>query len=797
MKIRRTARHLPVTLSALALSFLTVPVYGQNTTGAANRGTVETLMEEVLVTARRREESLDDLPQSVTAFTAEGMEVRGADRIDALGRLTPNLTFQNNPSFGGSSNSASVYIRGIGQKDFTPTTDPGVGIYVDGVYIARSVGAILDLVEFERVEVLRGPQGTLFGRNTIGGVINITTSKPGPEFGGNAFAKVGTDSLIQVKGSLNIPFNDQLFLKIAGASFTQDGYVKRDDGAELGDDDTLTARADLRWEASDDLTFDLSFDYSRDDESGPAMSLIDIRYGLETIDPSTPPFVFFNNVAATLGGSVPNPLPPGPPPPECATDANPINLANPLCYDDRYLSAKNQTNFGTAPSFSESDIWGTSLTIDWNLTDWLRFKSITAYREVDSQFSRDGDHSSLTISQYFDDLQQEQVTQEFQLLGSNFDDRFNWILGFFYFDEEGTNENLLDFIISSFRSGGAFENQSTAVFGQATWDITDRLHLTAGLRWTEDEKSFTPDQVIFTLNPDTAGFLSPPQQFIFQPGTPILPSVKKTLKEDETTPMVNLSFDFTDVLLGYVSYTEGFKSGGFTQRVLPPLIPGITCPPEPVDCIPGYEPEFAKVYEAGFRAVSDDNRLRLSGAVFRTEYDDLQISVFTSVAPVTRNAGGATIDGFELEGAFAPGADWLLEGSLGYLDAGYDEIDPSTQVDINNKLERVSEWSANAAVSKDFFLNAWSITPRLDWAFRSELFNDAFNSPQLKMDDLHLVNFAVSVRDPDQRYLIAVGINNLTDEEFLATGVFGDAFSSYEGVFDRGRQWYVRLGIDF
>lgn len=761
-------------------------------TGKQRKGSIDSLIEEVTVTARKREESLDDLPLSVTAFTGESLEARGIDQIDELADFSPNVTFQNHPSFGGASNNAAVYIRGIGAKEFTPTTDPGVGIYVDGVYIARSVGAILDLLEFERIEILRGPQGTLFGRNTIGGAVNITTVKPHDEIDGRLVFKAGTDERLDLQGTINLPVSEQFFIKATAATFNQDGYVERQDGIDLGDNNTDTARLSARWFATDNLILDWSLDWAEDNENGPAMTLTDIRFGPGTIDPSTPPFVFFNNVAATLGGTVPNPIPPGPPPPECATDAAPVS-ANPLCYDDRYINGKNGVNEGTAPAFSETTVWGTSLTVSWDLTDHLDLRSITAYRSLDSQFSRDGDHSPFTISQFFDDLDQEQVTQELQLLGRHFDDRLNWILGFYYFEEDGLNVNLLDFSISSFRSGGFFDNSSIAVFAQGTYDVTDRLHLTAGVRWTEDEKSFLPDQEIFNLNPALAGFLSPPQQFIFMPGTPILPFVEKTLKESEITPMVNLSYDWTEELMTYASYREGFKSGGFTQRVLPPLIPGITCSPVPQDCIPGFDPEFVTVYEGGFRYVSSDSRLRLSGSAYYTDYEDLQISVFTSVAPVIQNAAGATIIGFELEGQYATTNDIFMEGSVGYTDAEYDEIDPTTRVDVDNELERVPEWSVNASISKDLFIHNYMVTPRFNWSYRTEHFNDSFNSPQLRTDDYHLLDFTIALRDVSERYSVSAGVTNITDEEYMISGVFGDAFSSFEGLFDRGREWYIKI----
>jgi iron complex outermembrane receptor protein len=202
------------------------------------------VIEEVVVTARRREEGLQDAPIAISAYTGDSLDYRGITTLDEISRFAPSLTLENNPSFGGASNSAAIYLRGVGQKEFLPTTEPGVGLYVDGVYIARSVGAILDLVDIERLEVLRGPQGTLFGRNTIGGAISITTVKP--EVGGTTTGSLGvtagTDSLMNFKGSVETPLGENAAARLSLASFKQDGYVQRADGIDLGNDDTIAGR---------------------------------------------------------------------------------------------------------------------------------------------------------------------------------------------------------------------------------------------------------------------------------------------------------------------------------------------------------------------------------------------------------------------------------------------------------------------------------------------------------------------------------------------------------------------------
>ncbi|MFC7050988.1 TonB-dependent receptor [Emcibacter nanhaiensis] len=749
------------------------------------------LLEEITVTARKREEGLQSAPIAISAFTGEGLEYRGVTDVGEIAQFTPNLSFQNSPSFGGASNSAAIYIRGVGQKEFLPTVDPGVGLYVDGVYIARSVGGILDLIDVERVEVLKGPQGTLFGRNTIGGAISITTKKPHEEFEAKMSGTFGSDNRIDLKGSMNLPLSDKLFSSYSVAYLSQDGYVMRDDGIDLGDDNTLSGRASFVLEASDDLEISFSIEGSRDRENGPAMTLLGINYD-GPIDPETPPMATINNIIANLmaGGAYA----------PCAYPGSTLNLTVDGCYDDRYVYGGEEVNSGTAPAYSDTDFWAANLNVEWDINDALTLKSITAYRNLDAQMARDGDHSPLLIAHYQDDLSQEQFTQEFQLLGTAFGDRLNWIVGLYYFKESGDNANELNFTVSHFMSGGAYDNQSMAAFAQGTYDITDRLHLTAGIRYTDETKKFTPDQYI--IDNYFAGTGDPQLDAPFmQAGEPILPNVEKELSYDEIDPYLNLSFDATDDLMVYASYSEGFKSGGFTQRVFPPIVAGFTAPAgtADVDLIPTFDPEFVKVYEVGFKYTGFDNRLRLNGAAFWTDYTDMQVQVFTSVAPITKNAGAATIKGAELELQMTPADGWFVEAGLGYLDAGYDEIDyDTTLVASANRLDRVSDWSISAAVSKEFDLgDAGSLVPRVDWSYRSEFDNDAFNTPEIHQDGYHLLNANITWENVDENIAFVFGVKNITDEKYLQTGIIGDAFQAYEGLYDRGRQWYITGRFDF
>ena len=772
-----------------------------------DRTGAEQLLEELVVTARRREEAAQSTPIAISAFSGESLAYRGVTKLDEIVRFVPSLTLENNPSFGGASNSAAIYLRGVGQKEFLPTTEPGVGLYVDGVYIARSVGGILDLIDIERLEVLRGPQGTLFGRNTIGGAINITTVKPRPgdEFGGRLAAAYGTDDRVNLKGALLLPLGETLAARVSLAALQQDGYVEREDGTDLGDDDTLTGRLALAWQPSDRFYADFSVDATRDRENGPAMQLLGIDFtdlsqleGLVAAVP--PPMAFIHNVTTAA---------PAPGVPCAATDAagNGVtyNPDSPDCFDERYVDTDGN-NAGTAPARSDTDVLGLAATLTWDLTDSLTVKSITAWRELDSEFARDGDHSPQRIAQFYDDLHQEQFTQELQLLGRA--GRLEWIAGAYYFAEDGDNENILDFTVSNFRSGGEFDNESWAVFAQGTFDLTAALHLTLGGRYTEESKKFTPDQVIFQNYYAGISQVVPPGNPLaaldapfLQAGSRILPFLEKEIEIDEFTPLVNLSWDATEDLMLYASYSQGFKSGGFTQRVFPPVVAGFTAPPgtPDIDLIPTYEPEFVDAYELGLKSTLLDGRMRVNGALFHTDYDDLQVQVFNSVAPVTENIGSATIQGAELEVQAAPGGGWLLEASVSWLDAQYDDIETGlTLIGEDYEFERVPEWSGSVGVSKEFTLAGGSaLVVRGDWSYRDDTYNDAYNTEILKTDAYDIWDASVRWTNAGGDLSLILSGRNLTDEEFLVTGVYGTAFQVYEGVYDRGRQWLVELRKDF
>jgi iron complex outermembrane receptor protein len=251
----------------------------------------------------------------------------------------------------------------------------------------------------------------------------------------------------------------------------------------------------------------------------------------------------------------------------------------------------------------------------------------------------------------------------------------------------------------------------------------------------------------------------------------------------------------------YFNYSEGFKSGGFTQRVFPPVVVPFTAPAgtADIDLIPTYDPEFVDVSEVGFKGTFNDGTLRINGALFSTDYEELQVQVFNSVAPVTRNLGQASIEGLELEALVSPGAGWLIEGSFAYLNAGYESIDTSiTLISESFEFERVPEFAASLGVSKEVQMDdSGTLIFRADWSYRAETFNDAFNTPTLATDSVQLVDASVRWISADEDWLVTLSGRNLTDDDYLISGVYGTAFQSFEGLFDRGREWRLELRRDF
>ena len=784
------------------------------------QGRSSALLEEIVVTARKREENLQDAPIAVSAFTGDALDFRGVTEIGKLDQFVPNLVLNESTTYSNVSNAA-VYIRGIGQNDFTPVIDPGVGIYVDGVYLGRSVGAVLDIVDVDRIEVLRGPQGTLFGRNTIGGAISLSSKKPDEEFGGKVDVKYGTDDRFNVRGTVNIPFGDKFFARLSAATFLQDGYVTRVvDGKDLGDQDVVALRGALRWLPTNNLDINWSVDYSRERENGNPFVLAGIQpLNVGILTGGGPSMTLAANTLAAqlatggppsvLGGEFFNVLHPSGFPFQFLACFSPQNANNPVCFNQQYIdNGDKKLNYSSDPSYQKLDVWGTGLTVDWQINEKLKVKSISSMRGFEGDFEGDQDGSPIRVSYLIDIYQHEQFSQELQLLGTSFADRLDWIVGGYYFEEDGKNINPVRFSQVYLQSGGHYDADSWALFAQGTWHFTDQLDLTFGLRYTEDTRNYLPDQYIEVL----------PIGPLPIPGTNIgdrpLPYEWTSSGTSELVPMVNMSYRWNESLMTYITYSEGFKSGGYTQRIFPPEA-----------STPSFDPEFVKSYEGGFKFDGWNDRLRFNVAVFFTDYTDLQLLVAdpSRLGPFVSNAGDAEVVGVELEMLLNPAQGLFITGSAGMTDIDRTALGGGVQgLTLDSPFQHVSKWTANAQIYKEFAIGDLGyLTPRFEWSYRTDWGTNSNNVPRvgddvlpggpfagvplsfgvpnpvLEEDDLHLLNASVRWDVRNSGLSVSGGVDNLTDEEYTVFANYQDGFGFTQQTFHRGREWYIQAGYEF
>ena len=778
---------------------------GQESGGGDDEGVA---LEEIIVTARKREENMQVTPISISAFTGASLEEQQITNVSQIAEFTPNLIFDSGAPISGSSSAGSVYIRGIGQIDFTLTTEPGVGIYVDGVYLSQSIGSVLDLVDVERVEVLRGPQGTLFGRNTIGGAISVTSKKPSEVFSANVSATGGRYDRFDVKADTNIPLSDRFFVKFSGTAFNRDGFVAApNQRGKLGDEDVKSGRVALRWLLSDTFEVNMAADYTAEREIGAPIVLVGEFTGLPVPPAPLPPsFAQLHNIL-TLPGMPLQGLPAFGP-------ADVVDIKGDL---------RNTSDIALG---TKTDVWGFNATLDWDLP-WVSIKSISSFRNVTADTGRDQDGTPLVIGQQLDHFDVNQFSQELQFTGDLLDSRFNWILGLYQFSEDGVNRDDVEFTPVRIISGAEVDNRSSAVFGQFTFAVTPELKFTAGFRATDERKKLIiPDNLQFVLNSKFVSANTP-----FPPGPPVLPlsdalgnfvaplfgligvgepdpanpgqfgptrvlppsvNVKNISEFD---PHVSLAYQWNEGLMTYVSYSEGFKSGGFTQRVFPPKTG-----------VPSFDPEFAKVIEFGAKWTSPDNRVRINGDFFRTDYNNLQIQVNDGIAPVTKNAAAANIKGFELELQAAPAAGWLVTAGFGYLDANYSKLDPAVSlatdirtITLATSLPNAPKWQINASANYTYVIgNGGQLIGRMDFSYRSLTFNDALNFAEIAQPGYTLINGGITYVEPDEHWDVALFVRNLTDKRYIVSG-FANALTqgTADAIIGRPREWGLKLGFHF
>jgi len=744
-------------------------------------------LEEIIITARKRTESLQETPLAITALSSNQLEQRNIGNLVDIGAFAPNVVMNTSPSSSGGGNNIQIYIRGIGQTDFLFTTDPGVGIYIDGVFHPRTLGGAMDLLDLERVEVLRGPQGTLFGKNTIGGAVSLTSQKPTGESGGWADVTIGSYNRLDARASFDFALSDTVFAKLSVSSKNRDGHGKRlEFGTDevldtAGDENAVSTRLALRWMASDTVTVDLVADYLREREKAPLVTLS-----------------YFDDNGATFGGltGLWNALVGGPAGQTMSSD---------------FITGDPFTSYATGPNRNDLDAYGLAMTVNWDINENLSLKSITAYREMNAVFGSDTDASPITYVETEQEQDQNQISQELQLIGTSFDDKFEWVVGLFYFDEYGKDVNDVNLATGLYNGlegipgpldgsplsaptapGGPgnpinlgldlefnifneIDIKSYAAFTQGTYSITDKLRLTGGARVSHEEKTYVLEHTRDASN----SFIIP----------------ETTVENSWTsfTPMGSLDYRWTDDVMTYASVSKGFKSGGFNGR------------PTTSAAVDSFDPETIVSYEIGAKTQWLDNRLQFNISAFQGNYTDIQLGSISADATGNlvlriQNAGKAKVRGleFEMQARPTPGLD--INASAGYVDFEFTELNAGVQeITIDAVPPKTPKWTATAGVQYSWDVgDSSSMYIRGDWSYQARTHQNVQNTDIIEAPAYSLVNARLVYENEDGGWSAALSVTNLTDEIYVANGYQTlTSFGTANLMYGRPREWGFSIKKEF
>jgi iron complex outermembrane recepter protein len=731
-------------------------------TATAPDSKVLTAIEEIVVTAERRSESQQSVPIAVTAVSEAMMERQQITSIQALDRLVPNIVINQNT---GTSSASKIFLRGVGEDESFFTADTPVGIYVDDVYIARQTGAMFDLFDVERMELLRGPQGTLYGRNTSAGALKLVSRKPSlKESTAQADLTLGNFGQRSVRASANMVVSETVALQVAGLVKKRDGFTDNVfNGDSVNNQDVRGARASLLIQPNESLRLTLVGDIIREDSS------------------------------------------PGYPTPLVIDRSNPA-LARPT--SQAKLGDFFKTNSDIDTPQNDIDQNGLSATLEWDASDSLTLKSISSFRELSNLLYLDADGDRLAAPaagqvnparfHLFQDQIQWQASQEFQATGTALDGKLNYVGGVFYFFEWNDQQTKSVIGIPALLALGiptglfsatntadeTLKTSSYAAFGSATYNITDQLGLTVGLRWTEETKRYTnavllptgAQQVVCLAASRLANLAAAPctAAQTAAGGLTFANGSGFEATWSDWTPRFVLDYQWTDDILTYLSAAKGFKGGTTSGRT--------TAASENFSRLIG-QPETNWSYEAGLKADWLDGKLRTNLAAFYNEYTGLQFGVTLPSGGFGRiNAGNATIKGLELEATAVPVSGLELFGNLGLLDGEYDTFSASlgtcTAQGITTlngllglDLKQTPEWSYRVGFSYAYDAGSVGVfSLGSDYTAKAKHYNNLCNSEGIAVKDYEALNAQLSWEDPRGNWLVTLAGKNLTDAEVFNGG---------------------------
>lgn len=711
-------------------------------------------LEEVVVTAQKREQNLQEVPISITALGADDINNRGIVSLSSLNAVAPNVMFRESPT----SNLISVVsIRGSVAGNPAIWMDPLVGLYLNGVYLGKSQGSVFDVVDIERIEVLRGPQGTLFGRNTEGGAINFITRQPSGEFSGRVGMELGNYDHRALRLNMDLPK-----MGIASASFgllkqERDGWAENLTGPDMGAVDNEAARASVLLDFSDRFRAIYDFDYSKADNTPPPVSMYALNGWRGT--PS--------DVLGAAGPVIESELAPH------VRNKRPSKVSN-----HGEVWERNKTSAHT-------------LTLDYAIGESDQIKYIFSHRNMEYDDSQDSDGTPLGMitvpvtmhltARYNRSTDYEQESHELQWIGTK--GPLDYVLGLYYFEDEGDTHGAQHtgiFFQPPQRSDYGTNTRSKAVFGQIDYALGQQWTVTLGARHTKERKGGWSHR--FGTDGFDGAFVSE-----------ILPYTSYSEDFSDTTPMAAVSWALTDDLNFYARVAKGFKSGGFSSEL---AVPEVSV---------AYEPQTSTSAEVGVKSILWNDRLRLNAAVYRTEISDQQL---TQLIPGTTqslmvNAGESTYKGFELEATVVIAEGWQLQFNYGYLDASFDKfpdnalnLGPDRPI-IETASNRVAPYAPRNTYSA--YLNgllmrtAWGeLRAMLEYSYTDQTYlyaaNKSLTAPNaggqyladlVEISSLENINARLQLRDiPAGRGTVdlSLWVRNLTDEDEMQQGIDYSAF---------------------
>ena len=811
-----------------AAAMIAAPVYAAEANSAQSNSQSDSSktdnskggIPEVTVTAQFRAQNVQSTPIAITAITGQMLDARSQTSITDITAQAPNVQLQQNAA--GAGNSMRAFIRGVGQSDLDPAVDPGVGIYIDDVYFASITGSIFDLMDLDRVEILRGPQGTLSGMNSMGGSVKLFSKKP---TGSGGFLEATAGSLsrkdVRAAGDFTI-IPDQLFVRIAGVSRHHDGYVTRYDYAclhptdpdvisgaiprgnsgqscklgTLGGQAMSALRAQIRWLPTDKLEINISADGTQDDSNATAATLLNAAEFIPGLSASYSGIPYDNRYTAwgpNAGDTVLHS-----PYVTYANFSDPAVTYTPI--DTAGTPGANNGAYSIEPT-NRLRAWGVTSNIDYQLDDKTSLKSITGYRSFSSEGAEDNDGSPAPILLGLDTIRHKQFSEEVRLTGSLLDSKVDYTIGGIYFRQKtfyelrvhapfipiGTdpfNRPIFDFI-----QNDPTVNKWYAGFAHAVWHVTDKLDLTGGIRYTEQNKSYT----FYRYNVDGMTTFLP----LSNPANP-LSGLTARYKGSHVDYRADLSYQWTDSIMTYVQVSTGFKGGGISPR-----------PYFPQQAIP-FGPESLRAYEAGLKSRFFDNKVQFNTSVFHNQYRNYQgtptqcVDVNGNILPAPyntpcgeyQNIANAKVDGVEVEAEIYPVEGLEIDSSFSWLDFRFQQ--PFIQTASIVKGQSAPgigdiKWSLGIQYAIPFVAEG-TLTPRFDISHTPGYCGNLNCDPLVSNTAYNLANFRLTYRPSGDEWSIALQITNLFNKLYYLNKFTSTYTDGHPGM---PREWAITLRRNF